>query len=343
MTGSELRRDGLSGHWVMIAPGRAERPNNFKFGRLARARASCPFCEGRENETPPEIEALRKAGSVPDGGGWRVRVIPNKFPALTFPAEGLASEPSIRRGIGESEAGVGVHEVVVDSPDHDREWADLPVGQIRNILGTFRRRLRAIASRPGIRYIQVFKNKGAEAGASIRHPHTQILALPIVPRQIRDEITALRRHRRTDGRCYFCRLIEEEGAGPRMISLDRDFVVLAPFASRFPYEAHILPRRHSPHFAETTDKELAALARTMKSVFRHLRSSASDPAFHLILRQAPSPRPDRSGASRPDADAHWRFEILPVLSAIAGFEWGTGCFINPVAPERAAAALRGSR
>ncbi|MHB8055030.1 MAG: galactose-1-phosphate uridylyltransferase [Candidatus Aminicenantales bacterium] len=346
MIRTELRRDRLSGHWVLIAPGRAERPSDFLRSRrdtqTRDSRASCPFCEGREKETPPEVEALRKAGSGPDGPGWRVRVVPNKFPALTSFLEAPAVEICVR-GITESAAGVGVHEVVADSPDHDKEWADLPVGHIRDIFRIFRSRLRVIASRPGIRYIQIFKNKGAKAGASLHHPHTQILALPFVPRQIGDEINTLKQHRRTDGQCYFCRLIAEEDAGPRIISLDRDFAALAPFASRFPYETHVLPRRHSPRFADTTDEELAALARTMKSVFHRIREAASDPAFHLVLRQAPLPRPARSASSRPETFAHWRFEILPVLGAVAGFEWGTGCFINPVPPERAAAALRGSR
>ena len=340
-TGSELRRDPLDGRGVIIAPGRTSRPNDFLSGRAGRirdSRTTCPFCEGRERETPPEIEAVRKDGSAPDRPGWKVRVVPNKFPALA-PSIGTAPAERFLRGIAEE--GIGVHEVVVDSPDHDREWADLPVDRLRDVLGVFRSRLRALESRPEIRYVQLFKNRGAEAGASLRHPHTQILALPLVPRQIRDEMTALKKRFREDGRCPSCRLADRETAGPRLVSDDRYFIAFAPFASRFAYEIHVLPKRHAPRFGETTDRELAALAPVMKSIFRRLRRAAGDPPFHLVLRQAPAAR--KGAASDFEASAHWRFEILPILGRVAGFEWGTGFFINPVSPERAAGALRTRR
>jgi len=338
---SELRRDPLDGRGVIIAPGRTARPNDFRLeqaGRIRDSRATCPFCAGRESETPPEIEAVRKNGSAPDRPGWKVRVVPNKFPALS-PSRGAAAAERFIRGIAEE--GIGVHEVVVDSPDHDREWADMPAARLRDIFGVFRSRLRALESRPEIRYVQLFKNRGAEAGASLRHPHTQILALPIVPRQVRDEMTALKKRFRADGGCFFCRLAETEAAGPRLIALNRSFVALAPFASRFAYEIHVLPKRHAPRFAETTNEELAALAPMMKSIFLRLRRAAGDPPFHLVLRQAPTP--GKGAASDLEVSAHWRFEILPILGRVAGFEWGTGFFINPVFPEQAAAALRGPR
>ena len=337
--GPELRRDFLSGRWVLIAPDRARRPNDFQSVRAPasdESRASCPFCEGREAETPSEVGALRDASPVPDSPGWRVRVVPNKYPAL-IPEAGSTSVT--RPGdLFESRPGIGHHEVVVDTPDHDREWADLPVEHIRDVLEIFRRRLQVLERDPAVRYVQVFKNKGGFAGASLRHPHTQILAVPAVPQQVRDELSVLEHQARETGGCLICRVIENESAGPRLVRSDPDFVALAPFASRFPYEIHVLPRRHTASFRETTDPELAGLARIMKFVLGRLRDIASDPDYHLVLRQAPSPRPARP---RTNAFVHWRIEILPVMGLVAGFEWGTGCFINPVVPESAAAALRG--
>lgn len=332
---SEIRRDPLDGRGVIVAPGRSARPNDFRAGGPGFGRKACPFCEGREGETPPEIEAVRPGGSASDGPGWKVRVIPNKFPALT-PSGRMP--PAGRFYPETADEGDGVHEVVVDSPDHEREWADMTPALVRNILSVFRSRLRALESRPGVRYVQIFKNRGAEAGASLRHPHTQILALPIVPPHIRSEMAALEKRYRVEGRCYFCRLLEQEAAGPRRVGLDPHFAALAPFASRFPYEIHVLPRRHAPRFAETTDEELSALASMMVSLFRRLRRAAGDPPFHLVLRQAP--RPGRSSTGGNEAFAHWRFEILPILGRVAGFEWGTGFFINPVFPEEAADDLR---
>jgi UDPglucose--hexose-1-phosphate uridylyltransferase len=257
---------------------------------------------------------------------------------LIRPAE--PSLPLSDEADGRARPGFGIHEVVIDGPDHDRDWDELPEGHLRDLLGVFRDRLRAIEREPSIRYIQVFKNKGGKAGASLRHPHTQILAMPVVPRQVRDEVEAQVRYGQSSGSCPGCRLIEEEETGPRLICAGREFVALAPFASRFPYEIHIRPRRHAALFSAMSEAELAPLAATMKDLFRRLRAVAGHPAYHLVLRQAPvssaSTEADRSIMDF----VHWRFEILPVLGAIAGFEWGTGCFINPIIPENAAAALR---
>ena len=340
--GPELRRDFFSGRWVLIAPERARRPNDFQFGPAPmtdESRASCPFCEGREAETPPEVEALRDASPVPDSAGWRVRVVPNKYPALI---PGSAPASGARPGVlFESLPGAGLHEVVVDTPDHDREWVDLPIEHIRDVLEIFRRRLRVMERDSAVRYVQIFKNKGGYAGASLRHPHTQILAVPVVPQQVREELSVLEHQARETGGCFICRVIKDESAGPRLVRSDPDFVALAPFASRFPYETQVFPRRHRASFRETTDEELVGLARMMKFILGRLRDVADDPDYHLVLRQAPSPQAYRPGEPRPDAFVHWRIEILPVMGLVAGFEWGTGCFINPVVPEFAAAALRG--
>jgi UDPglucose--hexose-1-phosphate uridylyltransferase len=339
---SELRLDFPGGFWVLFAPERAKRPNDFRTIKSAAgtdsSRRSCPFCPGREGDTPSEVAARREKGSVPDSPGWRVRVVPNKFPALIRPSAPAYSREGEERG--DVRPGHGFHEVVIDGPDHDQDWADFPEDRLREVLAVFRDRLQFIEKEPSIRYLQIFKNKGGEAGASLRHPHTQILALPVVPGQVRREVEAMVGHGKASGSCYACRMIAEEESGPRLIQTGKEFVALAPFASRFSYEIHVRPRRHSASFSDLSDEELLPLAGTMRDLFRRLRSTAGDPPFHLVLRQAPVLRDDQDDKHLVAAFMHWRFEILPVLGAVAGFEWGTGCFINPVLPERAASALR---
>ncbi|MBN1938882.1 MAG: galactose-1-phosphate uridylyltransferase [Candidatus Aminicenantes bacterium] len=341
---NEIRFDETGGHWVLFAPGRTARPNDFKAQKAAAApdcsRDSCPFCPGREGETPPEVASLRDNESVPDSPGWRIRVVPNKYPALNRPTAPLFSTAAEESG--PSRAGLGIHEVVIDGPDHDRDWADLPVDHLGEVLALSRDRLRIIEKDPSIAYIQLFKNKGGEAGASLCHPHTQILALPVVPGQVAAEAAFMVRRGISAGACFACRFIADEEPGPRLVWAGREFVALAPFASRFSYETHILPRRHAASFSDISDGEIIPLARTMREVLRRLRVSAGDPSYHLVLRQAPVLRTGDENDQHVSRFVHWRFEILPVLGAVAGFEWGTGCFINPVLPEQAAASLRRS-
>lgn len=341
---SELRRDPTGGGWVIIAAGRAARPDDFRHqpvhhsGGSAGASETCPFCPGRESGTPPEVAAVRTPGSAPDGPGWRVRVVPNKYPALL---RGPEPPRSRRRGFFESLDGVGVHEVVIETPDHEADFPSLEPGQAVDILRTWRDRIREIESEPQYAYIQLFKNYGREAGASLGHPHSQIVATPIIPQRVRDEIEAAARFHAGTGDCLHCRLIEEESAREeRLILRNEAFIVTAPYASRFPYEMHVHPLRHEALFSASGDRDLEILAASLQDVLGRFDRALDDPPFNLVLHQAPSPR--QTGGSGP-ADAvsyHWHLEILPVLTRVAGFEWGTGFYINPVPPEAAAAGLR---
>jgi UDPglucose--hexose-1-phosphate uridylyltransferase len=341
MTGpSELRRDPAGGHWVIIAPGRANRPDEFEarpVRRGAGSPAACPFCSGREDCTPPEVAAIRPSGSAPDGPGWSVRVVPNKFPAVERsdrPAEPRSA------GLFQSREGVGVHEVVIETPDHGADFPSLSPAAAGAVVRTWRDRLRALEGGAACAYVQLFKNHGREAGASLSHAHSQIVALPVVPGRIRGEIDAAVRFRAEHGACLHCRVLAEEAAaGRRMILSDADHAVTAPFASRFPYEMHIHPRRHGARFAAIGDEEAEALGRLLRTVLGRLRRSLDDPPFNLILHQAPSGRPDDPSFEAESRAYHWHFEILPVLTRVAGFEWGTGIHINPVPPEKAASLL----
>jgi len=338
---SQLRKDHISGRWVIIASERAKRPDDFRPALPERTKSRgtgfCPFCGGNEIKTPNEVYAVRGDGSGSDAPGWRVRVVPNKFPALT---RGEAPRRA-RQGIFEFMAGVGVHEVVIETPDHNQEMSDMPIAHLADVLGTYRQRIRSLEAESRSKYIQIFKNKGPEAGASLGHPHSQIVAMPIIPTRIKEEIYSAERFHARSGECLFCRTIREERAAQeRLILANGHFAVIAPFASRFPFEMRIFPVLHRSSFSAVRDEELAGLAEILKAALTKLKSVVADPPYNLVLHQ--SPHPDQALLTWPRIAGffHWYLEILPVLTHVAGFEWGTGYYINPVPPEGAAKFLR---
>lgn len=338
---SELRKDLISGRWVIIATERSKRPDDFRpaggTAPVAEARGFCPFCEGNEGKTPPEVFALRGTGTLPDSPGWRVRVVPNKFPALN---RGTMSSKHTK-GVFEWMEGIGVHEVIIENPDHDKELGDLPPGHVRDVLQIFQQRIRSIEEDLHYQYVQLFKNKGKEAGASLSHPHSQLVATPIVPKRVKEEIYGAERLYRGLKECAFCRIIREEQAtGDRLVFENRHFAVIAPFASRFPFEMAIFPLRHSPSFTSPRGEELDAMAETIKTVLTKLKMTLGDPPYNMVLHQAPNPALSLKNWPDIDHNYHWHIEIFPILTKVAGFEWGTGYYINPVPPETAAGFLR---
>jgi UDPglucose--hexose-1-phosphate uridylyltransferase len=313
----QLRKDPIVDRWVFIAPERAARPTELEdAGHLAH-HASCVFCEGREAETPPEVHALRSADSAPNGPGWRVRVVPNLFPA-------------VRRGGG---SGYGAHEVVIECPQHEASLAALSNEQIRDVFRVYRDRLAALRADPRLAYVQVFKNHGAAAGASIEHAHSQILAGAEIPREVRAELAGSNEYHQRNGRCLFCDLLDRESAaGHRVILASEQVVAVAAWAGRFPYETWVLPRQHGAHFDWIGDAELTDLAATTGAVLRRLRSATGDQAYNILLHTAP--------AGDTASHYHWHWEILPRTTGIAGYELATGCYLNPLPPEEAARQLR---
>ncbi|MGD0781620.1 MAG: DUF4921 family protein [Candidatus Aminicenantales bacterium] len=339
---SELRRDPAGGNWVIIAPDRANRPDEFRPRAVRPAggsAASCPFCPGREARTPPEVAAVRPPSSPPDGPGWRVRVVPNKFPALSR----AGGHPEMRTGgLFQGLDGVGVHEVVIETPDHAADFSSLSPGAAGEVVRTWRDRLRALAAEPSCAYVQLFKNYGRAAGASLSHLHSQVVALPVVPGRIREEIGLAARFHAANGACLHCRVIAEETAlAKRVILRDADFIATAPYASRFPYEIHIHPLRHAARFTSAEDGETGALAALLRVVLGRLRRALDDPPFNLLLHQSPPVRKAGLSAGDESPAYHWHIEILPVLTRVAGFEWGTDIHINPIPPEAAAERLAG--
>lgn len=337
---SEFRWDPLKATWVITANHRARQPRDFFLDRQQIVTSACPFCPGHEGKTPPEVFALRPAGKSANGPDWQVRVVPNKFPLLRIEGE-LGRRPE---GLYETMQGIGAHEVVIETPDHDKSMADFSIAEIARVLQAYRARLLDLRRDPRFRYLQVFKNHGFEAGAPLPHAHSQIMAVPITPPTIKTELNVCRDYFHNNDRCLICDLIAQElNDGRRVIYDDGRFLVVTPYASCFPFELRLFPQRHGHDFALQDDAELEACAAALRNVLRRLRDLLRDPPFNFILHTAPpmQPRPENPGywASLP-FDYHWHIELVPRLSRIAGFEWGSGFFINLMPPEDAARFLR---
>lgn len=326
----ELRKDPVMGRWVIIATERARRPSDFPARSDKRKGPPCAFCGGHEEETPPEVLSYRPDGSPPNSPGWQVRVVPNKFPALR-----IEGEPE-RRGVGlyDMMNGVGAHEVIVETPNHELAMADLDDEALARVVWAYRERIADLKKDRRFRYVLIFKNHGAEAGASLEHSHSQLIALPIVPLNVVDELHGAREYFEYRERCVFCDIVRQAAEDPsRVVAEDRDFITLVPFASRFPFEMWVLPKRHAAAFEEVDESERASFARNLGGALRRLRRTVNDPPFNYTIHSAPLGQPE-------GGYYHWHLEILPKLTRVAGFEWGSGFYINPVPPEDAARFLR---
>ncbi|MDH3997271.1 MAG: galactose-1-phosphate uridylyltransferase [Desulfuromonadales bacterium] len=337
---SQFRRDPLKGSWVISENFRPRQPREFIVERQQVSMTLCPFCPGQEAKTPPEVFAVRPPNSAANASDWQVRVVPNKFPILRIEGE---LNPQ-RDGLLHSMQGIGAHEVIIETPDHDRDMASLSVAELSAVLGAYRARLLDLRRDKRFRYLQIFKNHGVEAGAPLPHSHSQLMALPITPPVLRSELNACREHFMLKGRCLACDLIAQEMAdGRRVVLNDGRFLVIAPYASCLPFELRLFPLQHCHDFALQNDQELQACAAILQSTLRRLSGLLRDPPYNFILHTAP---PIHHNPERPDQwgtlsqDYHWHIELAPRLNQIAGFEWGSGFFINPLPPEDAARFLR---
>jgi UDPglucose--hexose-1-phosphate uridylyltransferase len=329
----ELRKDPVVGRWVIISTERSRRPTSFVPATRARSDGFCPFCPGNEDKTPPAVHTVKPPGAAAGSPGWRVRVVPNKFPALQI--EGGLD----RRGEGlyDRMNGVGAHEVVIESPDHALDLADLPVDHIHDVLLAWRERIIDLHKDKRFRYVLIFKNHGERAGATLEHTHSQLIATPIIPRFLQEELEGARRYYELKERCVFCDIVHQETAdnnGRRVVSMNERFVALEPFAPRFPFETWILPRRHDASYQGTSDTgEYLDLAGLLKDTLQRLNRALDRPPFNFVLHTAP--------VSDGDLEYyHWHLEIMPNLTRMAGFEMGSGFHINPTPPEDAAQYLR---
>lgn len=327
---AEIRKDPIVGRWVIMAPDRAQRPQDFTRLEPAPAGGVCPFCQGNEAHTPHEILACRDLDMSADGRGWRVRVVPNKFPALQL--EGTHCDRG--DGIYDSMGGLGAHEVIIECPHHESSMARLSVDNIREILWVYRDRLVDLKRDPRLVHGLIFKNAGALAGASLDHSHSQLIVMPVVPTAVREEMRGALELYNSRGCCIYCDMIQQELAtGSRIVMDTPNFVVFCPFASRFPFETWVLPKQHSSHFENIPRHVVEEMGIALKTVLRKLELALDNPPYNYIIHTAPFDTKELP-------HYHWHLEIIPRLTQIAGFEWGSGYYINPVLPEQAGALLR---
>jgi UDPglucose--hexose-1-phosphate uridylyltransferase len=326
----DLRKDPIVGRWVIVAKSRARRPHHFNTSPARRRGKFCPLCEGNEDKTPDEIIAYRNPGSQANGKGWRVRVVPNKSPALEI--EGDLNKRG--EGIYDMMRGVGAHEVVIECPEHLVSTSELSEEQLREVLWVYRDRLVDLKKDPRLVCGMIFKNVGAAAGASLEHTHSQLIDTPIVPINVWEEMTGSLEFYNYRGRCVYCDMIQQELATEKRIVLDSPgFVAFCPFASRFPFETWLLPKDHSSHYENIQKNGVDELSGVLKQVIGRIDAALDRPAYNYIIHTAPFDTQELS-------HYHWHIEINPSLTNPAGFEWGTGFYINPVPPEEAAAFLR---
>jgi UDPglucose--hexose-1-phosphate uridylyltransferase len=329
----ELRQDLVTGRWVAIATERAKRPSSFTRAASVAvpASAQCPFCLGHESMTPPEVMAYRAPGTEPNTPGWDLRVVPNLFPAFG-PATGELNVH--QEGIYTAENGLGVHEVIISSPSHRDDLADLPVDVVARVVRAYVERYQAHRENPVINYLLIINNHGKEAGASLEHPHSQLFGIPVVPPTVQEEVDGVKRHREATGRCVYCDVIAaEREIGSRVIFENDRFLVYAPYASRTPFEASIIPKHHQARFEDIGADDQYAFAEALRELTLRISRGLNDPPFNFYLHTGP--------VHDANVDYHWHFEVLPKLSIAAGFELGSGIMINVATPEAAAEFLRG--
>jgi UDPglucose--hexose-1-phosphate uridylyltransferase len=326
----ELRKDPIIGRWVIIATERGRRPSEFPPEETNSRGGFCPLCEGNEDKTPAEVFAVRENDSSPNSPGWTLRVVPNKFPALEV--EGNLDREG--EGLYDKMDGVGAHEVLVETPKHHETLSTLLIDRVILVLTAYRERIVELSRDPRFQYIVVFKNHGAAAGASLEHSHSQIIALPVVPKRVSEEIDGAKAYYEYRERCVFCDIIRQEsGHKARLIAENEGAIALAPFASRFPFETWILPKGHTPYFHHTQPSQFRDVASLLSDSLRRIENTLPRSPYNFMLHTTPS-----NGTDGPFY--HWHIEIIPKLTKVAGFEWGTGFYINPTPPEEAAKYLR---
>lgn len=326
----ELRSNPLTKKWVVIATERAKRPDSYVCVRREEEPGKlCPFCLGNEGMTPPETFAYREANSLPDGPGWQVRVVPNKFPAFI-----RGNNFDLKQGpLYSTASAIGEQEVIIHAPDHVNDLGTLPEEQVTLVLEAYKERYCALCVNKNIKYILFVVNHGKEAGASIAHPHSQLFAIPLTPEVVENEIKNSYEFYKENGECSLCSMIKEElKKKERMVVETEKFVSFVPFAATVPFEVLLAPKNHKAQFELYSKEEIKELAYILKKTLNLLYKKLNDPPFNYYLHTSP--------CCQNISFYHWHFEILPKLTTMAGFEMGTGIIINPVLPEEAARFLR---
>ncbi len=328
----DLRKDPIIGRWVIIAKERAKRPSDLIEEPAKRSTGFCPFCPGNEEKTPKELYAHCYPRNTGNAQEWELRIVPNKYPALVSEGE---IEPK-KNNIYEYMEGVGSHEVVIETPEHDSHMGLYEPSQVELVMRSYQERIYALKQNSRNCYIMIFKNHGKQAGASLDHPHSQLISLPIIPKRVKEEIDGSLTHYQKTQHCIFCDIIEHERKRTsRIVYENNRFIAIAPFASRFPFETWLLPKQHQSHFEYISPEDRQDLAESLLFVLKQLNNLLENPPYNYMLHSSPCNQP---ACEFPHY--HWHLEITPKLTQVAGFEWGTGFYINPIPPEAAAEHLR---
>ncbi|XP_073127338.1 ADP-glucose phosphorylase [Henckelia pumila] len=323
----EIRKDAIHNRWVIFSPARARRPSDFKSKtdpNDSKDRTECPFCAGHEHECAPEIFRVPPEST----SDWRIRVIQNLYPALSRRLDFTDGEND---GCSAALPGFGFHDVVIESPAHRVHLEDHSPARIADVLLAYIQRIEQIREFDSIKYVQVFKNHGASAGASMSHPHSQIMALPVVPPTVSARLNSMKEFFLQTGKCSLCQVKRDD----LVIDESSHFIAVAPFAATFPFEIWVVPRDHSSHFHELDHEKALDLAGLLKVILIKMSSQLKDPPYNLMIHTAPL---QLDSSELPFT--HWFIQIVPQLTLTGGFELGTGCYINPVFPEDAAKVLR---
>ncbi len=326
----ELRKDPILGRWIIIARERGKRPSDFLVEEYKVKGGFCPLCPGHEMTTPDEVLTYGRENQTPNSPGWTLRVVPNKYPALVI--EGELDKQG--EGLYDRMNGIGAHEVIIEHPSHDKVFSQLSPDEMVLTFCSYRDRIRDLAKDQRFRYVMVFKNFGKAAGASLEHSHSQLVALPILPRMVASELEGSLSYYKYKDRCIFCDIIRQEiQQDIRLVCQNEEFVTVTPFAPRSPFEMWIMPRQHHSNYAAQSDESLEALTAIFLESLQRLNKCMPNVPYNFVLHTQPL----RSG----ELDHyHWHFEIVPKLTSIAGFEWGTGFYINPLPPEETCAYLK---
>lgn len=326
----ELRKDPIVGRWVIISVERGKRPTDFISPSHQRKKGGfCPFCPGNEPTTPSEIMAFRPPQTKPNSPGWTLRVMPNKFPALQI--HGDLNKTG--EGIFDRMNGIGAHEVIVETPEHHLSLSTMSLKAVEDVLWAYHLRLSDLKKDRRFKYVMIFKNEGEAAGASLEHTHTQLIALPIIPKIVREEIDSSKLYFDLKERCIFCDVINQElEDGKRVIYENERYVALAPFASRSPFETWILPKAHESNF-HPHNKDFSGLADILQRILKQMDRILDLPPYNFVIHTSPFD-------DEINEYYHWHIELMPKLTKIAGFEWGSGFYINPTPPEEAAKFMR---
>ena len=327
----EMRKDPVVGRWVIIDSDHLKGPLDFpKEDNTPTRQAICPFCPGREHQTPAEVDAVRPLKSLPDSPGWLVRTVPNKFPVLN--PEGNLEKEGL--GIYDQMTGVGAHEVLIESPDHDKGLTELNKEEMQAVVSQYQSRFRRLSQDSRFKYVVIFKNFGSSAGATVEHTHSQIIALPMVPKTVLEELKGSEHYHQYRGRCVFCDMISQEYQDKeRIIVENTSFLAFCPYAPRYAFETWIIPKGHSADFASADETTQAHLAQILQDVLKKTKKVLKNPSYNYYLHTAPI------GYANPSC-YHWHIEIIPKLTRSVGFEWGTGLHIVPTLPQDAARYLR---